>query len=48
MTEELRGAQIGLVNYASTCSAGFQLGLVNLIMDNQIPVLPIFNCYFFH
>jgi hypothetical protein len=48
MTEELRGAQIGLVNYASTCSSGFQLGLVNFIMDNQIPVLPIFNCYFFH
>jgi hypothetical protein len=46
MTEELRGAQLGLVNYASTCSAGFQIGLLNFIMDNQIPVLPIFNCYF--
>jgi len=46
MTEELRGAQFALVNYASTCSAGFQIGLLNFIMDNQVPVLPIFNCYF--
>jgi hypothetical protein len=46
MTEELRGAQLGLVNYAGACSAGFQVGLVNLILDNQIPFLPIFNCYF--
>lgn len=46
MTEDLRGAQIGLVNYASVCSAGFQVGLVNLIMDNQVPFIPIFNCYF--
>ena len=37
---------IGIVNYAATCSAGFQIGLVNLIMDNQVPFLPIFNCYF--
>ncbi len=46
MTDELRGAQLGLVNYAATASAGFQVGLVNLIMDNQVPFLPIFNCYF--
>ncbi len=46
MTDELRGAQLGLVNYAATCSAGFQIGLVNLIMDNQVPFIPIFNCYF--
>ena len=46
MTEELRGAQLSLVNYASTCSAGFQIGLLNFIMDNEVPVLPIFNCYF--
>lgn len=46
MTDELRGAQLGLVNYAATCSAGFQIGLVNLIMDNEVPFLPIFNCYF--
>ena len=46
MTEELRGAQLSLVNYASTCSAGFQIGLLNFIMDNEVPVFPIFNCYF--
>ena len=46
MTDELRGAQIGVVNYAATASAGFQIGIVNLIMDNQVPFIPIFNCYF--
>ena len=46
VTDELRGAQIGIINYAATCSAGFQIGLVNMIMDNQVPFLPIFNCYF--
>jgi len=46
MTDELRGAQLGLVNYAATCEGGFQIGLVNLIMDNRAPFLPIFNCYF--
>ena len=46
MTDELRGAQVGVVNYAATASAGFQVGIVNLIMDNQVPFIPIFNCYF--
>ena len=46
MTDDLRGAQLGLINYAATASAGFQIGLVNLIMDNTVPFLPIFNCYF--
>lgn len=46
MTDDLRGAQLSLINYAATCSAGFQIGLVNLIMDNQVPFIPIFNCYF--
>ena len=46
MTSDLRGAQIGLVNWASTCSAGFQVGLVNIIADNQIPFIPIVNAYF--
>ena len=40
------GANFARRNYAATCSAGFQIGLVNLIMDNQVPFLPIFNCYF--
>ena len=46
MTSELRGAQVGLVNWSSTCSAGFQVGLVNIIADNQIPFIPIVNAYF--
>ena len=46
MTDDLRGAQLGLVNYSATCTAGFQIGLVNIIMDNMVPFLPIFNCCF--
>ena len=45
-TKELHGAQIGIVNYAENCPGGFQIGLVNIIMDNQFPLIPIFNCYF--
>ena len=45
-TKELHGAQIGIVNYAEKCPGGFQVGLVNFIMDNQIPLIPFFNCYF--
>lgn len=46
MTEELHGAQIGVVNFAEQCPWGFQIGLVNIIMDNRIKVLPIVNGYF--
>ena len=45
-TGELHGAQIGIVNYAETCPGGFQIGLANIIMDNQFPLIPFFNCYF--
>ena len=45
-TDYLRGAQIGLVNYARECPFGFQIGLINIISDNMVPALPIFNCYF--
>jgi len=45
-TDELHGCQIGLVNYARECPWGFQIGLVNAIMDNRIKVLPIVNGYF--
>ena len=34
---------------AASCamsSSSFQIGIVNLIMDNEVPFLPIFNCYF--
>lgn len=46
MTEELHGCQFALVNFARTCPWGFQIGLVNIILDNQIKVLPFFNAYF--
>ena len=45
-TKELHGAQIGIVNYAEECPGGFQIGLANIIMDNQFPLIPFFNCYF--
>ena len=45
-TEELNGCQLGIVNYAKECPWGFQIGLVNIIMDNQWKVLPIVNGYF--
>ena len=45
-TDELHGCQIGLVNFARECPWGFQIGLVNIIMDNSIKVLPIVNGYF--
>lgn len=45
-TKELHGAQIGIVNYAEMCPGGFQIGLVNIIMQNQVPLIPFFNCYF--
>lgn len=45
-TEVLKGMQVALVNYARECPSGCQIGIVNIILDNQIKVLPIFNCYF--
>lgn len=45
-TDELHGCQIGLVNFARECPWGFQIGIVNIIMDNAIKVLPIVNGYF--
>ena len=45
-TDELHGAQIGIVNFAKECPWGFQVGLVNIIMENVIPVLPIVNASF--
>lgn len=45
-TDELHGVQVGVVNFAKECPWGFQIGLVNVIMDNKIKVLPIVNGYF--
>lgn len=46
MTEELHGAQIAIVNYTELCPGGFQIGLINIIMQNKWPVLPIVNWFF--
>ena len=43
---ELHGVQIGVINIAQECPWGFQIGLINIILDNRIKVLPIFNGYF--
>lgn len=45
-TDELRGCQISIVNFARECPAGFQIGLVNIIMDNQLKLLPIVNGFY--
>ncbi|MBP5285985.1 MAG: hypothetical protein ILO34_07780 [Kiritimatiellae bacterium] len=45
-TDELHGAQIGFLNYAKECPWGFQIGIINIIMDNTLKVLPIVNGYF--
>ena len=45
-TDELHGCQLGIVNFARECPWGFQIGLVNIILDNSWKVLPIVNGYF--
>ncbi len=46
--EKLHGCQVALVNYARTSStSAFQIGLVNIIRDNVVPVLPLVNGCFF-
>ncbi len=44
--KQLKGAQLGIVNIAQECPWGFQIGLINIILDNRVKVLPIFNGYF--
>jgi hypothetical protein len=44
--DELHGVQVGIVNVAQECPWGFQIGLINLILDNRVKILPIFNGYF--
>ena len=45
-TDELHGCQVGIVNFARECPWGFQIGLVNIIMENVLPVFPIINFSF--
>lgn len=44
-TENFRGLQLGVINYTYKMY-GMQLGLINVIEDNDVPFLPILNCYF--
>lgn len=44
--EELHGVQIGIINVAQECPWGLQLGLINIILDNRVKILPLFNGYF--
>lgn len=44
--QRFRGCQIGLFNIAEECPNGLQIGLVNIIMDNTLKVLPLVNFYF--
>ncbi len=41
----IEGFQLGLINVTQTM-IGAQLGLINVIRDNDVPFMPIFNCYF--
>jgi hypothetical protein len=43
--EHVEGMQIGLINTTRTM-IGIQIGVVNVIQDNDVPFLPIINCYF--
>ena len=43
---ELHGVQIGIINVAQECPWGLQLGLINIILDNRVKILPIVNGYF--
>lgn len=41
----VEGAQIGLINVTRQM-IGIQLGLVNIIQDNDLKFIPVFNCSF--
>ena len=43
--DDISGLQIGLINNVRIMR-GCQLGLINVIQNNDIPFLPIFNCFF--
>ena len=44
-TDKFRGLQLGVINVTRKMY-GMQIGVVNVIEDNDIPFLPIINCYF--
>ena len=44
--EELTGVQIGAINIAHECRKGLQIGVINIVLDNKVKILPIANGYF--
>ena len=44
--QELHGVQIGVINVAHECPWGLQIGVINIILDNKVKILPIVNGYF--
>ena len=44
--QELHGVQIGVINVAHECPWGLQIGVINIILDNKIKILPLVNGYF--
>jgi hypothetical protein len=45
VTDDFSGLQLGLINVTRKIY-GLQVGIVNVIEDNDVPFLPIVNCYF--
>jgi hypothetical protein len=43
--QHIEGCQIGVINTTRTM-IGVQIGVVNVIQDNDVPFMPIINCYF--
>lgn len=43
--EHIEGLQIGVINMTRTM-IGMQIGVLNIIQNNDVPCLPILNCYF--
>jgi len=43
--DHIEGFQCGVINTTRTM-IGLQIGLINVIQNNDVPFLPIINCYF--
>ena len=43
--DDVSGVQIGLINH-SKMMRGCQIGFINVIEKNDVPFLPLFNCFF--
>lgn len=43
--DHVEGLQLGVINMTRTM-IGVQIGLINVIQNNDVPFLPLINCYF--